>query len=627
MLLLVTVVLVLEASDRRDIAGLRYNLEVDALALQDKLKARIDTEQWRLNALATHLVIDAVNPEQLGNDPMLRQLLTSHWVSITWLDADNRILAQLPDLSPDRSSSGVDNFAGLSVHLVSALSSGGLNSGQLIARLQPARLLKELTPWRMGQRYDIWLTDEFDQVLATVSRQAWHFAGPHFLYRLSLEPLLHKTQLELALREPFRPWLRTFPVWLLAALLLMIGWASLLLRRQMQGVRRAEGAWRTEAAWRTAMGESLRVGLRARDLQGRLLYVNRAFADMVGYEVQELVGHASPMPYWESENMHEMHVLNQRTMSGNAPPEGFETRWRKRNGAALDVLIVEAPLIDAVGKQIGWMGSVLDITERVRSQESEQRRVEAMAVQARLATLGEIASTLAHELNQPLAAISSYNAGLQNSLKSLQVKDGVVATALARQAQQIKHAAAIVHRIRDFLSRREPHHDPCDLREIATQALQLLRRDLSIRQLQVVNKLPAHGPLVVGDRVLLEQVLINLVRNAADCLTTGDGAVVSPKIITLQLGVVSERRMRFDVCDNGPGLKGLTVERLCQPFFSTKVDGMGMGLAICRSIVEAHYGSMEAVDLPAGGARISFLLPTEECQSPGGSSPIENDQK
>lgn len=607
-LLVLTVAAALEASDRRDVEGLRHTMEVDALALQDKLRERIEKEQLRLDALAAHLEIDSVVPERLGADPLLRSVLKAPWVSITWLDTNNRIVVQLPDTPPDRVS-GNDSSPGVSVHLLATLGRGGHSSGQLIARLQPARLLKELTPWWMGQRYDIRLTDDFDQVLGTATGTAWRYPAAPLSHRITLEPLLRETQLELALREPFRPWFKTFPTWLLVAMLAMIGWASLLLRRQMQDVRRAEGAWRTEAAWRTAMGESLRVGLRARDPEGRLLYVNRAFADMVGYGVQELVGHASPMPYWESENMDEMHFLNQRTMSGNAPREGFETRWRKGDGTVLNVLIVEAPLIDAGGQQIGWMGSVLDITERVRAQESEQRRTDAMAAQARLATLGEIASTLAHELNQPLAAISSYNAGLKNALKNLKVADGPIALALQRQAQQIEHAATIVQRIRDFLSRREPYHEPCELSEVAAQALVLLRRDLSLRRVQIVDHLPVQMPPIVGDRVLLEQVLINLIRNAADALTAGEGVSISPKVITLGLSVVDGRFARFDVCDNGPGLKGRSTEQLCQPFYSTKTDGMGMGLAICRSIIEAHYGTMDSAEVSSGGARISFILP------------------
>lgn len=611
-LLVLVVALVLEASDRRDLEALHHTMEVDALSLQDKLRERLETEQLRLNALASHLLIDAITPERLASDAMLRRVLKAHWVSLTWLDEHNRILVQLPDAPPDQASGSSEASNGVSVHLLAPLTRSGRSNGELIARLQPARLLTELTPWWMGQRYDIRLTDDFDQVLGTATGGTWRSPAAQLSSRVSLEPLLRETQLELVLREPFRPWFRTFPTWLLAAMLAMIGWASLLLRRQMQGVRRAETAWRTEAAWRTAMGESLGVGLRARDMEGRLLYANPAFAEMVGYSVNELLGHAPPMPYWETENLDEMQALHQRTMSGQAPPEGFETRWRRRDGASLHVLIVEAPLVDASDKQIGWMGSVLDITERIRAQESEQRRVEAMAAQARLATLGEIASTLAHELNQPLAAISSYNAGLQNALKKQGVSDSHIVLALARQAQQTEHAAKIVQRIRDFLSRREPHKEPCNLAETAEQALQLLRRDLSRRRIRVDNQLPAICPPVSGDRVLLEQVLVNLIRNAADALEASESPHSLTRTITLELGVGPRRFMRLDVVDNGPGLKGRSVEQLCQPFFSTKADGMGMGLSICRSIIEAHYGSMEAADLMQGGARISVVLPIDE---------------
>ena len=228
--LVLGVVLVLEASDRRDLEALRQTMQVDALALQDKLRERLETEQLRLDALAAHVVIEGIAPEQLGADESLRRVLQSHWVSITWLDPDNRILADLPDAPADRSRGLDDGSPGVSVHLLAPVTRAGQNAGLLIARLQPARLLKELTPWWMGQRYDIRLMDDFDQVLASAPGTAWRYPAPPLSHRISLEPLLAETHLELALRERFRPWYRSFPTWLLVALLAMIGWASLLLR-------------------------------------------------------------------------------------------------------------------------------------------------------------------------------------------------------------------------------------------------------------------------------------------------------------------------------------------------------------------------------------------------------------
>src|SRR5205823_4835029 len=161
----------------------------------------------------------------------------------------------------------------------------------------------------------------------------------------------------------------------------LISAATWLLKRQVAEVTRAESQWRTEAAWRRAMEDSLTVALRARDTEGRLVYVNRAFCDLVGLPAETLLGRLPPMPYW--------------------PPD-------------------------------------------------------AMAHQARLTMLGEIASTLAHELNQPLTAIASYNAGVVNSLKRAGVDHAVVYGALQRLGEQAAQAGAVVQRIREFLTRRGP---------------------------------------------------------------------------------------------------------------------------------------------------------------------------
>jgi two-component system sensor histidine kinase DctS len=221
--------------------------------------------------------------------------------------------------------------------------------------------------------------------------------------------------------------------------------------------------------------------------------------------------------------------------------------------------------------------------------------------------LGEVASTLAHELNQPLTAIASYNAGITNSLAKLGVQDELVLGALQRLGRQAEHAGRIVARIREFLTRREPRHERCDLNEVITAALDLLRRDCQRRGVALDVTLAPGVPAVLADAVLIEQVVINLVRNAADALQarpTGDGG----RRIAVSSRVVGEF-VRVDVQDNGPGLQGRRVEQLCAPFYSTKADGMGMGLAICRSIVEAHQGVLDAEEAPGGGALFSFSLP------------------
>jgi two-component system sensor histidine kinase DctS len=184
--------------------------------------------------------------------------------------------------------------------------------------------------------------------------------------------------------------------------------------------------------------------------------------------------------------------------------------------------------------------------------------------------------------------------------------------ALAQQGEQAAEAGRIVRRIREFLTRRAPQREACNLAGVARRAAELLQRDLQSAQVQVDWVLPAQLPLVFADPILLEQVLINLLRNAADALlgATRGGAEGTPvRRIRISAQSVGERFFRLDVEDNGPGLQGRSVEALSAPFYSTKSDGMGMGLAICRSVIEVHHGGMDAGSSNLGGARFSFTLP------------------
>jgi two-component system sensor histidine kinase DctS len=255
-----------------------------------------------------------------------------------------------------------------------------------------------------------------------------------------------------------------------------------------------------------------------------------------------------------------------------------------------------------------------------------------MAHHARLTMLGEIASTLAHELNQPLSAISSYNAGVMNSLQradaaaanaltdSATTTDPAVLRALQRLGEQAAHAGRIVQRIRQFLTRREPQLESCSLNAVLEGGVALLARELARQHVQLTLTLEANLPLVVADAVLIEQVIINLVRNASDALaevpehdanTDATATRRERRIEARTMRTQDQRFVRIDVRDNGPGLQGRRIEALCAPFYSTKVEGMGMGLAICRSILEAHQGVLDAVEAPGGGAWFSLTLPID----------------
>ncbi len=597
----------LRSVERADLESQRAEMISDALSLEAQVSNRLDAEAARLRTLADVINTKALSRDSFAQHALVLDGLRRFWISVTWLDAKGRIVVQVPDDSmPAHSSarSGVEE-RGLAGHLSAPLQNEvGKPAGLLVARYLPAEVLRQKVPWWLARKYDIRLVDELGEVIAStidgprLARQAW--------YRVPAGPSLPQAFLELSARENIKPWWRTLPVVLMSGFVLLIGGASWMLRRQMQGVSRAEEAWRTEAAWRTAMEDSLAVGIRARDLDGRLVYVNKTMADMLGYQPEELIGAMPPMPYWPSNELEQAMQRHLRNMAGQAPSEGYESRWQRRDGQILEVVVLEAPLVDAKGQHIGWMASILNVTERKRLEERERKQADTMAHHSRLTMLGEVASTLAHELNQPLSAIASYNAGVLNSLSRVPGSDPALLIALKRMGEQASHAGRIVKRIREFLTRREPQREPCDLNQVVASAVALLSREISRHGIAVTTELDASLPMVMADPILIEQVAANLVRNACDELAHAE----PPRRVHIQtlLGA-GGRFAKVVVTDSGPGLGGRSIDQLCQPFYSTKSDGMGMGLAICRSIIELHYGGLDAEEASGGGASLSFTVP------------------
>ena len=599
----------LRASEQAETEEQRTELITDALSLQARVSERVDREMALLQELASTTTQRRLSPAAFVVTPEVQQGLRRFWVTLTWLDANNQIVVNVPEFAPRPEPTGLIT-AGLSAHLRVPLASGGV----LVARYSPTDMLRQNVPWWLARKYDVRLVDSFGDVIASTIEG--RDPGDRQFHRISLSPTLNDAYLELMSRDRITAWYRRSSMVLVAGFVLLLAAITWMLRRQVIDVSRAEAAWRTEAAWRSAMEDSLTVGLRARDLDGRILYVNRAFADMVGYSPDQLNGLHPPMPYWPPDAIDESMQRHRRNMAGDAPRGGYEARWRHREGRALDIILFEAPLVDASGRHIGWMGSVLDNTERKRLEDRERRQTDTMAHHARLTMLGEIASTLAHELNQPLSAISSYNAGVINSLQRDAPPhaplDPTVLRALQRLGEQAAHAGRIVQRIRQFLTRREPQLEACSLNAVVEGGVELLRRELARQQVQLTLVLAPRLPPMVADAVLIEQVVINLVRNACDALTEQVLDAARERRIDVSTRRTPDQRfVRIDVRDNGPGLQGRRTENLCAPFYSTKRDGMGMGLAICRSILEAHHGALDAIEAPGGGAWFSITLPID----------------
>lgn len=256
-----------------------------------------------------------------------------------------------------------------------------------------------------------------------------------------------------------------------------------------------------------------------------------------------------------------------------------------------------------------------DITERRKHEEASRVQQEKAQLTSRLTTMGEMASSLAHELNQPLTAISNYNMAAVAMVKSGKASTESLLQALEKASQQAERAGKIISRIREFVKRSEPRRQAVSLSRIVENAVGFADIDARKRQIDIVQSLPDPMPAVLADPILIEQVLLNLLKNGVEAMEHSDYRNLHVRISD------QDPQIEIAVIDRGHGLRN--PERLFEPFYSTKSEGLGMGLNICRTIIESHHGRLWASSNPEGGTIFRFTLP----KAPSGVSVSESTEE
>ncbi|KQT12391.1 two-component system sensor histidine kinase NtrB [Ramlibacter sp. Leaf400] len=505
--------------------------------------------------------------------------------------------------------------------------SGGTHNGYLVATYALGEVLALVAP-ELARGQEISFTE------ADGTRLALHGGTRRGGRVFSAQQLLDLPGNTLVLRmDSWRSAPDLFPN-VLTALVTAMSIALLsvlfLLGKDMRRRQEVEKDLAEALAFRKAMEDSLVTGLRARDLAGRITYVNPAFCEMVGFTPEELLGNSTPAPYWPPELAGEYQKRQEiRLAGGHAPPrEGFESVFMRKDGSRFPVLIIEAPLINAQGMQTGWMSAFLDISEQRRVEELSRASQERLQASARLATVGEMASLLSHELNQPLAAISSYATG---SLNLLDARAGLPGTepadlqlALQRIAQQAERAGRVIKSVHDFVRRRVKAREPVRPESLIEAVLPLVSLQARKLRVRVETRVSPSLPAVVCDRTMVEQVLLNLARNAMQAMD--EARVASPSLVIQVRRAGSEVGpgkgwLEFSVADQGPGIPPEVREQLFTPFFTTKAEGMGLGLSLCRTVVEQHGGFLAFEPNRPRGTIFRFTLPTDGAAPAAPSQP------
>jgi PAS domain S-box-containing protein len=278
-------------------------------------------------------------------------------------------------------------------------------------------------------------------------------------------------------------------------------------------------------------------------------------------------------------------------------------------------LEVRSRYLNWVDGRLAQLVIATDITPRRHAEEQSAAQAERAQSSSRLITMGEMASSVAHELNQPLTAINNYCNGLVSRIRKQQITEVDLLAALEKTARQAQRAGQIIQRIRSFVKRSEPNRTLADVTLIVSEAVELAEIELRRRNVRLSHYVASRLPKLLVDPILIEQVLVNLLRNAAESIEHArrPASRRSVELRVIPKDVEGQPVVEFSVLDSGQGLAPEVMERLYEAFFSTKAEGMGIGLNLCRSIVESHQGRMQAENIYNGtdvaGCRFSFWIP------------------
>ncbi len=622
-------------------------------------------------------------------------------------------------------------------------------SGVLVAEYGVESLLRYYVPSEVSSRHAVAVIDANDGPAGLVASTSEALPGRNpIFHEVALAPAMNGLLLRGTGYRTSVGLISNTLFWMVVSLAVLTVWMLLGTWRHMRRRLHIQNALLAETNFRRAMENSMLTGMRALDMESRIAYVNPAFCAMTGFGENELLGTRPPFPFWPRERLEENTRLLDQEMQGRSPSGGIEVKVMRKDGSIFDARMYVSPLVDAKGKQTGWMTSMTNITEakRVRDQLSasherfttvlegleaavsvlsvpqqellfanrsyrlwfgaepeghlhlaeepgratpgpgpddpvddysglpaqpltegaaatprevfaveverwfdvrtrylqwtdgrlaqmliatditDRRAAEAQAqaqadkaqVTSRLMTMGEMASSVAHELNQPLTAITNYCNGMMSRVRSDNITQEDLLAALEKTSKQAQRAALVIQRIRAFVKRSEPRRVTAQVADIVEDAVDLASIEMRKRNVQLHTYVAQRLPPIQVDPILIEQVILNLLKNAAEAI---DGAKLAPSRRHIELRVVPRHMpdqggtIEFAVQDTGPGLPEEVLSRMFEAFFSTKVEGLGIGLGLCRSIIESHQGRLRAENLYNGellsGCRFSFTIPVD----------------
>jgi PAS domain S-box-containing protein len=399
-------------------------------------------------------------------------------------------------------------------------------------------------------------------------------------------------------------WSRTFPIYNAKGQIYRVaGTAVDITDRKVaeEKIRESENKYRTVV-------ETLQEGIWVIDKENNTTFVNPRMAEMLGYTVEEMQG----KPLFAFMDEQGVAIARQNVERRKQKiQERHEFEFIRKDGRRVLVSLETGPILDAQGNYVGAIAGVTDITEQKKIEKEMSRYREELHHAQRVAAVGEMASSLAHELNQPLCSIQSHAEACVKILEMGKGEAGDLQAAAREIAAQAQRAGNIVRQVKDFTRKNEPQRTAVALNHIIQNAVRLAEPSIKQNDVRLELKLSEPVPQVLADAIQIEQVVLNLIQNASDAMTERDGGER-----TLFIGTQPEEtnpgQVRVWVRDSGKGISQENLPRIMESFFTTKPEGLGMGLPICRSIIENHKGRFWFYSNTDRGMTFCFTLPVVE---------------
>jgi len=346
------------------------------------------------------------------------------------------------------------------------------------------------------------------------------------------------------------------------------------------------------------------------DREGRLMMFNRACEETTGYRFEEVKGKYVWDLFLVKEDIEPVTQVIRNLQAGMFPSR-FENYWLTKDGEKRMIVWTNTVLLDESGEVKNVIGTGIDITEKRKIEEKEKQRVLELAHVSRLSTMGEMATQIAHELNQPLSAITTYSDACIYMLKSHSEENPDLLSALRGIKHQAQRSGDIIRGLRNFVRKGELHKSTTDMNAVVKSVINLAMSELRNNNVDVNFLLDESLPLIITEKILIEQVVLNLVRNAIDAMAEANAA---PREVHIHTLLNEEKMIEVRITDTGPGLDSDQLETIFNTFVTTKPQGIGMGLPISRTIIEAHGGKLIAKSIKGNGASFVFTLPINKIE-------------